>query len=206
MAQAAAAEFCFFGDADRVKNGKNRGRISGEYPSWTFDRGVDALKEEIDQATRMLDRGQIPDIAIAQAKITLREKQEKLAEILDGRPKLSGEQTDHVAKLREYMGREIADIMPTGTEMQKGLADAHAEASKMLKPCIKVDKFAATCKANGIPVHKGMITRNDAQRLWKLAGHALGEETRVQTLRRDSAPGLIRFNRGLQDQIDNARG
>ena len=173
-------EIEFFGPIDR----NDKGRIVSEYPAYYNEAHVDSLKESVDQKERALESGLIPQDARPQYLASQRMDKEKLEKIMESKPKLSDVQKDSLARTHKQLGEKIRESMFTYTEMTKGTADAHEEAHRMEDPVIPITKdearLAAAC---GIPVSGGKISRNQASRIWKIAGNNLGENTNVEILR-----------------------
>jgi hypothetical protein len=67
--------------------------------------------------------------------------------------------------------------MFTASDMMRGTADAHVEAERMVKPCVKIQSEyeAGLAKACGMNIENGKVSRNDAARIWKIQGKLLGE-------------------------------
>jgi len=73
--------------------------------------------------------------------------------------------------------------------MKKGLADAHEEARRMCQPCIRLtDDEAVMAQAARIKGVKSgqsyMVSRTQAEKLWKLSRKALGELANTNELRK----------------------
>ncbi len=172
-----------FSEVDRHRVTK---KIQSEYPAWYFKTHIKELQESIDSKKRELALGIISPVNALSLRETVKKEESRLSEIDKSRPKLSDKETDDVAKVYKTLGKDIGNSMFSRTDMKKGLADAHQEASRMIDPCIKVnEKVAEMADACGIEVKKGMISRNQASRIFKITGRLLEEQTDVEALRRD---------------------
>lgn len=168
----------FFGKADRDKDG----RIGSTYPAWYFDSKIDTMKESIQRKEQALSRGDVPSDFVYQTREDLKREQGRLEEIESSRPVLNDMQADSLGKNYKELSTNIKESMFTREEMQRGFADAHEEARRMVKPCIKVDpELARRCGVTNVV--NGMVSRNDADKMFKIAGKVLGEETNVERLR-----------------------
>jgi hypothetical protein len=175
----------FFGSNDYNK----AGRIASEIPSWAMESHIDDLREGIESKRRAIARGDMPYDAIPQAKAEIEREEKQLQSILDGRPKLTAQETDKVARVYKDLSEKISESMFTRDEMMKGFANPQEEAKRMVKPVIKIDKETAEiCEANGIRVEKVknslMVSRNGASKMYKLIGRYLGEHSNTEYLRR----------------------
>lgn len=175
----ASEKIVFFGDVDKNK----RGTISSQYPAYTMLVHVDELKESIASKQRQLDRGVIPPADVPEAFEVLAREKARLEKIEASRPELSDGQKDRIAKEYKRLAKEISNSLFTRSEMQMGTASAHEEARRMVNPIIKVDPEIA--EACNIQTTNGMVSRNDASRIFKIIGHTIGEATNVETLRKD---------------------
>lgn len=172
----------FFGKVDRQEN---TGKIRSQYPAWTMDNAVDELRESVASKRRMLDRKLIPLDQLPNYEAELERDEQRLKEIEESRPELKGEKKDELAKQRDQLGEKIADSMFTLTEMEMGLASPNEEAHRMVDPVIGVGgKMLTTLKDMGIKPIKGKISRNQAQKAWKIISKALDEDTNPERLRR----------------------
>lgn len=171
-------DFEFFGKPDKDKEG----RIGSTYPAWYFDSKVEVMKENISRRESALERGDVPSDYVYQTREDLKRDKERLDEIESSRPKLTDVQYDNLSKTYKTLSEDIGDSMFSRDDMQRGFADAHEEARRMVKPCIKVDpELARKC---GIDTKEGLINRNDASKIFKITGKLLGEETNVERLRK----------------------
>ena len=169
----------FFGKVDRDATGK----ITSEYPCYYRENDIDELKEELGKKERALERGDIPSTRVPMVEGQVKRERAKLNEILKSIPKLKGAQKDKVAKLRTELGKEITEAQFTRSEMRGGRVDPHKEVRRMTEPSIKVDPDVA--KEMGVKVVNGKVSRKGAEKMWKILGKVLGEETNVETLRKE---------------------
>jgi hypothetical protein len=191
----------FFGAADR--QGKTEtGVIRSEYPAWYHTQRIEDLEERINRARRELERGvSTPNIAELRAQV---ERDEQiLSTILESKPVLSDKDKDKLAKIYKELGDQISDSMFTYTDMMKGLANAHEEYRRNSKPCINADGMVQVLRECGVNIEPGqkMVTRNQATRAWKIIGGALGEQTNVEGLRKDTKTGTIKLDVPLEEMI-----
>jgi hypothetical protein len=182
------AEIQFFGEIDIHPIKKH---ISSEYPAWYFDRNLDSLQEEIDKTERMLSKGELAPDKVPEFRDNLEKLRERHERIMSSLPKLEGDTKDRAHKARKAMASEIKDGLFGRGQMQKGTADAHREADRMVKPLIPVKpEFAEFLRASNVPIVDGKVTRDGLIKAWKITGkllnrHGGDEETNVEVLRRD---------------------
>lgn len=174
----AEKELEFFGKVDRDRDGN----IGSTLPAWYFDSQVDTMKETIQRREAALERGDIPADYVYQTREDLKRDKERLDNIESSRPVLDEKRSDALGKAYKELSSDIKESMFTRDDMQRGFADAHEEARRMTKPCINIDpELARKC---GVNAKGGMISRNDATKIFKIVGKALGEETNVERLRK----------------------
>jgi len=167
-----------FGDIDRRADG----RPNAFKPSWAERPAMEALKEEVESTKRALDMGRIPASEVYLAQERVRKGKERIEEIEKGKPKLSDQQRDEVAKHRKRLGNEIADTLFTHTEMDMGFADAHEEVARMTEKRINLDPEQA--KESGVTLVNGMGSRDDAAKMYQHLSYALGESADIERLRK----------------------
>jgi hypothetical protein len=181
----AGKKIGIFGKADM----NAKGEVGSEVPSWMAPRHLDLLEEEIRQEEQSIEDGFIPPQNIQDVKYNLKKKQEKLDELKNAKPKVQGKLRDDIAHAREELGEDISEAMFSRTEMKKGLANPHDEANRMSGPCIKIknETMARVAKELGIEPDKktGMVTRNQASRIWKIMSGLIDDETNTERLRKD---------------------
>lgn len=174
-----------FGPADH----NTRGERSSEYPGWYFKEQIDELQESVTSLERNLKLGLIPESEREVQQARLRQDKERLSSIMESIPKMSEVEKVRLQKFRSDMGKRISEAMFTYSDMQRGTADAHEEARRMSEPCVSVKDengdMATIVKACGVDhiSPKGLITRTDAERAWKIISGYLGENTNTETLR-----------------------
>lgn len=171
-----------FGETDRTPSGK----VKSEFPSWYFDQQKEDLRKEIVDAERALKSGAIPYPIRERTEYELAKKKERFAKIEEETPQLKGIKRDGIAKMREGMGKKISEARFGRSEMEKGLADAHEEAHRMVDPVIKIEseaeaKFARACN---IEIKDGKISRNEMEKMYKITSKMLGESTDIEYLRK----------------------
>ena len=173
----------FFGVVDRTKEGK----ISSEYPAWYFDRQVEIAEESIATKERSLKGGFVPRESEGEYRIAIDQEKKKLEQITSSIPKLSEVEKDKCAKAYKNMTNAISSSMYTRSDMMKNLVDAHDEHRLNSRPCIKASAEAAEIAIeNGIEVaDNGLMARKDAEKLCKIIGRAIGENTNMERLRKD---------------------
>lgn len=177
------AEFKIFGEADIDSHGK----IRSQYPSWYFDHLKEELQNDISVTETMLKFDRIPKSEVAITQERLAQKKEKLKSLEKSCLELRGKVKDKIAKIRSELGEAISELQYSRSDMMKGLASAREEARRMTEPMIPVTgdsyKFAQACN---VRVIKGKVTRNGAEKMWKIASKALGDcATNVESLRKD---------------------
>lgn len=170
-----------FGSVDKDKEGK----VNSEYPAWYFDRQKKELEESIAQARAMIDGEYIASGRMGIAKEELRQMEDRLKEIEKSKPKLEGKEKDEIAKVVKDVGGNVKSTMFTYSEMHKGLADAHEEASRMVNNDVVELKGAAYefAKKCGIPLDGNKTSRTGAEKMWKIGRKLLGEMSNAEVLR-----------------------
>jgi len=172
-----------FGKEDRTP----RGKPSSEYPSWYFTEEKEKIKDSISSKEQALKSGFIPPESRNQYEALLNVERERLEAIEESTPKLTGTERDAIEKSCKEMGDKIRDSKFSRSEMEKGLADPHEEARRMVSPVIEIKsqheaEFAKMC---GIEIKDGKVSRNQAERMWKIQRAMLGEDRDTNRLRRD---------------------
>ena len=194
----------FFGEVDRVK-GNVSGEIKNTYPAWYYSNkleeeegSISRLKHRIFQAETM---GGFMADQLPQMRNELRRKELRFDNIIRSKPKLSDKDMDTIAGLYSEFGTSIGDSLVSYSKMQKGTTNAAKEARMMTEPCINIPPGAVMhLQEMGIDAKRGgKISRNDAQKAWKIMGNLLGEETNAETLRRDHNTGTYRSDRSLRE-------
>lgn len=172
----------FYGEVDL----NQKGELASYMPAWSYTQLIEDLKEQIDSKRRALDSGALE----AEKLVSTREEHKKLKErydaIIASKPKINEDLLDRVSKV---IGDKISEASFTYDQRQKGLADAHEEARRMVQPCIELTDDAASlavaARIKGVKKgSKYMVSRTQAEKLWKLTRRALGEPSNVQSLRK----------------------
>jgi len=171
-----------FGSVDR----DSKGKITSEFPAWYFDQQKDELERGIAQDKIALDQEAIPYPAKAKFREKLAQREERLNKINEETPKLKGSEQDAISKIREEWGEAIGEAHFTRSQREKGLADAHEEVRRMTEPIIKVtsQRQAEFINECGIKIKDGKITRNEAEKVYKIASKLLEQPTDIEYLRR----------------------
>lgn len=174
-----------FSEADLVK--VEGGKIIGsEYPVWYHETMIDELRENIRMDELALKRGTMPEERRHETKQRLDRNRERLDKIVEAVPELDDKQKDYLSKIRKDLGNEIQRMMYSRSQMQKGLADAHGEARRMTEPSIKANgTIYDMAKACNVTVTDGKISRNGAEKIWKICSKRLGEISNTEYLRKD---------------------
>jgi hypothetical protein len=163
----------WFGEVDM----NSRGVPSSDYPSYYFDPQTRELKNRITDIERGLDL----DLYTGRDKVKVRQQLSEMKTRYDAieasRPKLSGSDKDAIAKVFKDLGERIGGSMFTYSDMQRGTADAHVEADRMVNPCIEIKSQveADYCRQRGIEIVNGKISRNHASQMAQLFGKVIGE-------------------------------
>ena len=191
----------FFGSVDR-KGKREDGAVTSEYPAFYFHTQYDELKEETEKQERQLEMGLIPPSEAPYIKAEIQRNKDRLVDIQKANPQLTGPQKDAVYNMYKDLASQISDSMYTRTDMQKGLVDAHEEARRMSQPIISIKGNEKFFHNMGIKADKGMISRNQASRAYKIMGKALGENTNVEQLRKDRKTGTHQIERTLHEMLN----
>lgn len=180
--------YFFFGGIDR-KGGDENGEILSELPAYMHERQIEELEGEKNKLKGQMDRGEIPPGDVMLQKVRLSQMDEKIQAIASSRCIFTETQKKDLEKEFEYIKAELPLAHHTRSEMELSLVDAHIEADRMSKPCVKIKNldFAREC---GLRPVGGKITRNEADKYYRILGSNLypnGEENlNVEYLRRDS--------------------
>lgn len=142
-------------------------------PAWALPRPTEVLESEVDRIKGMLKRKEIPNDEIPHAQADYEQRAKRLDQIKNSKPKLTGLQIDKLRKKRDNLANEITRSKFTRLEMEKGLVDAHDEATRMSEPCIDVDKEEA--RRMGIKTVNGKVSRSVAEAMWKMECSLLGD-------------------------------
>jgi high-affinity K+ transport system ATPase subunit B len=172
----------FFGEVDLNK----KGELASFMPAWSYRQLIEDMKEQIDSKKRAIDSGMLD----AEVKVRTVQEHKQLKDryesIISSKPKID---PDRLTKVAASLGEKISEAMFTNDQMKKGLADAHEEARRMSQPCIRLtDDEAVMAQAARIKGVKSgqsyMVSRTQAEKLWKLSRKALGELANTNELRK----------------------
>lgn len=173
----------FFGKVDM----NVKGEIASEYPAWMQRRQIENLEESVASKRRALDRGEIHEADRPDIASEIRKEEKRLDEIKSSRPKFKDKEKDESYKAYKDLCEKVGETMFSRTDMKKGNASASEEARRMTGKCIKVDgQVAEIAREMGIDIEKGMVSRNEADRIRKIVGASLDEETYSERLRREN--------------------
>jgi hypothetical protein len=169
----------FFGNVDRVN-----GEIGSEYPAYYFAEQCRELNDEIDQAEFAIKNGHVAEKDKPNQMAILAKKKARRDEINASKPKLSGTLKDELASVTADIEAQVKENMYTYSQMERG-ADPSREFTRQFTPCIKLSgKAIAVAEKMGIPIAKGgMVTRNGASKIYKIAASLLDKDTDVESLR-----------------------
>lgn len=193
----------FFGTADR-QNKRVTGDIRSEYPAWYHPVRMEILEEEVKKGEHQIKSGAINKLPNTEEfRMELERKRVLLDTIKSDKPVLNGKDKDRAANAYRSLTARIRELMPTYTDMHKGLANAHEENKKDHSPCVDVQGFVDIARECGVKVPKGesAVTRKQATRIWKIVGAALGERTNVEHLRQDENTGTLHSERSIDQMI-----
>jgi hypothetical protein len=167
-------EIVYFGEVDI---NKKTGLPASDYPAWCHDPQIEELKDEIRASEKAIDLELYKGKDLMRMREQLSMKKKRLDQILDSKPKINDADKDRIARARKDLGERIGESMFTASDMMRGTADAHVEAERMVKPCVKIQSEyeAGLAKACGMNIENGKVSRNDAARIWKIQGKLLGE-------------------------------
>ena len=171
----------FFGDVDKVN-----GKVGSQYPAYYYGQQTREIDDAIKRSKFNLEQGLISDKGKPHELAELRKNEEKREKIEESRPKLEGVVLDKVAEVANGLGKKIQKIMPTYSDMKRGIADAHKEYEKETVPCIELkgDEFIIAKKLGCRISNDGKVNRNDASRVWKICRSVIGEDSDVEVLRK----------------------
>jgi hypothetical protein len=174
----------FYGEVDKDR----RGNRTSEYPAWYLENHMEDLQDSISSREGRLKRGEIPIDNVPYEKQELAKEKKLLDDIERSKPKVSIGERQKLVKFYRELSDEIQRSMFTHTDMQRGIASAHEEARRMVKPCIPINKDLAKLAHDcGIKVEKGKVSRNGAAKIFKLVGKLIDEPTNIEVLRLDEA-------------------
>lgn len=174
----------FFGEPDIVN-----GKIGSEMPAWYFEPNIRRVSDKVNELERSLADDNIHDKSRPAKRIELKKHKDRLQKIEASRPKVDDRKLDALSKIRKSLRSKIAETMPSQSQMMRGTANANEEMQRAMQPCIAIEGdevlFAKKC---GMRIHEkrgeALVSRNDATRLWKLAGRLLDEDTNIESIRK----------------------
>lgn len=173
----------FFSPLDKSRDG----RVVSYMPAWYNENKIDDLRETIGRISRAVDRGEIPDSSVPEAKAEIARHQNKLDEITRSRPKVGDKERNLLWKFYKELGTLIQETMFSYDEMQKGTADPHEEARRMKDPIIELTPelcgLAASCGITPTGKGKNKVGRDQASRMFKMCGKLIEEPTNTEHLR-----------------------
>lgn len=177
--------FKLFGSVDR-RHGKPDERIASGVPSWAMKQHLDEMKESIDSKKRSLEMGLISSDNQGNYLEIMKREEERYNKIMSSRPKIEGKDIDDLSKSHKELGKKIRESMFTQSQMEKGSVDAHEEARRMKGRTIQITSesekdLAESC---GVTINDGFIGRDDANRMFKVAGSYLETESNPEALRK----------------------
>jgi hypothetical protein len=180
--------FKLFGDIDR-RHLKHDERISSDIPAWAMRNQTEEMKESIDSKKRMLDMGLIAGSEAGNYKEILKREEDRYNKIMSSRPNIEGKDRDDLAAAHKELGTKIKESMFSRDDMESGKADAHAEARRMKGPTIRLKSDAEVNLAESCGVQvdgNGMVCRDDANRMFRVAGSYLETKSNPEDLRKQS--------------------
>jgi hypothetical protein len=176
----------FFGEADMTVN-RDTGekKIGSEYPAYYFEQQCREINDGITRLGFDLENSQIPDKGKPAAVAELKKLKAMKDKIDNSRPQIEGHE-DELRKVRDTLGKKIAETKYKRSDMLKGLADGHEEYRRQSEPIIELrgDEMLLAKKMN-CRIVNGKVSRNDADRVWKIISRSLGENSDAEVLRRD---------------------
>ena len=179
-------DLTFFSESDMTTGKDGKKKVASEYPAWYNRHLVDELSEDINVTEIALREGRVQDSQLHTTKEKLSRLKSKLEDIESSVPKFDAKGIDRLAKVRKELGKDIASMMYSRSDMQKGLADSHDEARRMTAQSISLSPEAhEIAKACNVTPKDGRVSRTEAEKIWKIAGRFLGEGSNTESLRRD---------------------
>jgi len=183
---AGVDDIQFFSDVD-MKWDKGESRITATYPAWYFKTQFEAEKEEVRRRNAKQPRvdGVVysNDAEIAPEYIDeTRKMQARVKEVEESKPKLNGAQKNFLTRSVSEIDSQIQSSMFTYDDMNTGVASAHAELDRQLKPCITIDKRLAD-QLNLKSFKGGKVSRDDATIASQIIHSAMDDEHSVEGMR-----------------------
>jgi len=169
----------FFGSVDKNR----RGEVSSDMPAWYFDVHVDEMEEDIARRERELASDKVPPEYYQMKKNQVSNLKEKLSEIKASKPILKGGLKTKFANEYHKLQNRIADSMPTRMEDRNGFVSPREELARWNTPHIDIDpEIATSC---GMKHVKGKITGKQADKIYKMIGKHIGENTNIERIRKE---------------------
>ena len=156
----------FFGEFEKHPKGGYR----SEYPAWMHGKLLSDMKDELKGKQKALDM-RLPNANEAELREQIREMKTRIDDIESSRPKLTGKNKDDLMKVSDELEGHIKGTLFTRDEMRLGLADAHRELDRSMKPTIPLRKDIAD--AAGVKLEKGKASREGAIKAWRLIRRAV---------------------------------
>ena len=180
------SEISFFSESDMKTKADGTKYISSEYPIWYNRQMMEELREDISMCEYDLKSGRIAETQLGVTRERLSKLKKRYEEVEKAMPKMDDKIKDKLFKVHKELGARISDAMFTRSDMKKGLADAHEEARRMDTPIIKIGSdMADIARACNVSPVDGMVSRNQAEKIWKISSRYLGENSNIESLRRD---------------------
>ena len=175
----------FFSETDMTTQDGVK-KVASEYPAWYYTTMLEDLKEDIRREEFALESDVVPAERRPQIRDKVKRLKAKLEAIEKSVPKMSDVDENKLLKVRKDLGKEISSLMFTRSQMQKGLADSHTEARRMVEPSIAITpEVAEVAKACNVLPRGGKISRTEAEKIWKITGRYFNEISNSESLRRD---------------------
>jgi len=181
-------KFRFFGDVDRLQSGK----VKSEYPSWYSQSHIEELEESIRHKEYQLDNDLIMGSEKGITKERLKKEKERLNAIEESRPRFSEQEISDIVKIvgngKKFgsLGEKICSAMPTRSEMEKGLADAHEVERRWNLPCLMLtaDEIPFVRGCDVTVSNDGKVTQLGAEKAWKIGRKLIGESSNCEVMRK----------------------
>lgn len=177
--------FKLFGDVDR-RHHKSDEMISSDMPAWSMRVHLEDLQESIDSKQRAIDQGLVAGADLIAHKQMMDKEQERIDKINHSKPKIEGKDMDDLSSAHKTISKKIGESMFRHTDLEKGLADPHEEARRMKQPCIEIKSEAEAdlARSCGVKITNGKVSRDAAQRMFRVSASYLNENSNPETLRR----------------------
>jgi hypothetical protein len=181
MAEVREGLKSFFSEVDK----------GSQMPGWCFEEQMNQIEESIRYKRNALEKDYVPSPEKANFRESLKRDEERLEKIKSSRPKYTEKEKDEIARLRDELGETLSVAMPTRSQMEKRLVDAHDEVKRSLDPCIPISGTwvdlaqLKAVKGKGKDSGKLLVSRDDATKAWQIASKVLEEGSNPELLRRD---------------------